>query len=77
MELIRLIWDFRGPDSARTASHHEHHLEEYARAQQLEPGLTGMKTISDDYSLAYLVVKRDDMVAVRDALRPHRGEIHQ
>jgi hypothetical protein len=26
---IKLIWDFRGPASAKTAEHHEIHLKEY------------------------------------------------
>ncbi|MEH6682649.1 MAG: hypothetical protein V7724_19055 [Sediminicola sp.] len=74
---IKLIWDFRGPDSKRTAEHHERHLTEYIMHEKLEMGITGSKTYSEMHSIAYLVVDRTDMPATRDALRPHRGEIYE
>lgn len=77
MEQIKLIWDFRGPDAVRTASHHEVHLQEFAKMKQLDPGLTGMQIINEMYALAWLVVKRENMIEVRDALKPHRGEVYQ
>jgi hypothetical protein len=50
---IKLIWDFRGPASAKTAEHHEIHLKEY------------------------IVVTDENMIQVRDALKPHRGEVFE
>ena len=76
MDMIKLIWDFRGPDSAMTASQHERHLRDYASSASLSPGITGLQEISDEYSLAYLVIQREDMVQVRDALKPHRAEVY-
>ena len=32
---IKLIWDFRGPASAKTAEHHEIHLKEYIAIEKL------------------------------------------
>ncbi len=75
-DLIKLIWDFRGPDSEMTAQHHERHLREFVTARNLSPGITGSERISDSYSLAFLVVSRADMIMVRDSLKPHRGEIY-
>jgi len=77
MDQIKLIWDFRGPDAVRTAAHHEHHLKEYAEREKLSPGITGMQIMNEMYAIAYLVVRKDDMIPVRDALRPHRGEVYQ
>ena len=53
---IKLIWDFRGEASAKTAEHHEIHLKE---------------------SIAFMVVTDENMNAVRDALKPHRGAIFE
>ena len=29
MRKLKLIWDFKGPDSEKTAAHHLIHLDEY------------------------------------------------
>ena len=75
MRRLKLIWDFRGPDAERTAAHHEIHLKEYATAEALANTVTGTETHSDLHSLAYLVVDENAMKPVRDALKPHRGQL--
>lgn len=77
MKKIKLIWDFRGYDSKTTAEHHEIHLKEYVSNQNLSLNITGVESFSDLYSIAYLVVNEDEMIAVRDTLRPHRGEWYE
>lgn len=75
--LLKLIWDFKGPDSARTAEHHALHLEEYMRNNKLSPGITGYDTVTPEHHIAYLVVYENEMPTVRDALKPHRGQVYQ
>jgi hypothetical protein len=75
-KLIKLIWDFRGPAASRTAEHHEIHLKEYIASEKLSENITGFTVINEFYSLAYLVVDQSEMILVRDALKPHRGEIY-
>ena len=70
-----MIWDFRGPGAKEVARHHAVHLKEYAAAESL-PELTGVKDLSDLHSTAFLVVNEGRMPAVRDALKPHRGEVY-
>ncbi len=72
---IKLIWDFRGPEAKKTAEHHEIHLKEYLQIEDLDVTITGCKHVNDMYSIAFLVVTEDQMISVRDALRPHRGEL--
>tara|TARA_R110002051_G_scaffold139976_3_gene212777 strand:+ start:716 stop:958 length:243 start_codon:yes stop_codon:yes gene_type:complete len=72
---IKLIWDFRGPVAEKTAEHHELHLKEFLNAEKLSLDITGVTHINDFYSLAFLVVEETEMLKVRDALKPHRGEI--
>lgn len=77
MRKIKLIWDFRGPASAKTAEHHEIHLKEYIAAEQLPLEITGFEIHGEMLAIAYMVVEESDMIAVRDALKPHRGEVYE
>lgn len=90
---LKLIWDFRGPGASKTAEHHEQHLRDYVIAHGLHSStstmmdsgtdtrrdlnITGHRDVSDTYSYAFMVVAESEMPAVRDALKPHRGEIHK
>lgn len=72
---IKLIWDFRGPTSAKTAEHHEIHLKEFIEAEKLQLNITGFEIYNEMQAIAFMVVTDENMIAVRDALKPHRGEI--
>ena len=74
---IKLIWDFRGPTASEVARHHEKHLREYIVAEDLPLNITGFKDFSSAHSIAYMVVEETDMLSVRDALIPHRGEVYE
>ncbi len=73
---IKLIWDFRGPQAEITAKRHAHHLEEFTAAKALQLELNGHEKISDMHSIAYMVVFESAMPEVRDALKPHRGQLY-
>lgn len=74
---IKLIWDFRGPASAKTAEHHEIHLKEFILAENLPLNITGFEIYNELYAIAYMVVTDENMISVRDALKPHRGELYE
>jgi hypothetical protein len=74
---IKLIWDFRGPAAEKTAEHHEIHLKEYIAIEKLALNITGFKIINDMHAIAFMVVTDENMIAVRDALKPHRGEVFE
>ena len=74
---IKLIWDFRGSTASKTAEHHEIHLKEFIKAENLELEITGFESHNDMYASAYMVVEEKNMITVRDALKPHRGEVYQ
>jgi hypothetical protein len=76
MRKLKLIWDFRGPDSKKTAEHHLIHLKEYININTLDISITGIETLSDMHNLAFLVVNEADMKPIRDALKPHRGQVY-
>jgi len=75
--MIKLIWDFRGPAAQKTAEHHEIHLKEFIIAENIISNSTGNKQVNEMHSIAYMVVKKEDMITVRDLLKPHRGEIYE
>ncbi len=74
MRQLKLIWDFRGPTAAKVAEHHEIHLKEYIITNAVKSYKTGVETIHDLHSIAFMVVDEDDMKPIRDHLKPHRGQ---
>lgn len=74
---IKLIWDFRGPASEKTAQHHEIHLKEYIAIEKLPIEITGFEVYNEMYAIAFMVVNDENMIQVRDALKPHRGELFE
>lgn len=75
--LIKLIWDFRGPDAEKIADHHVIHLREFVAIEKLPLTIMDKQVINDVHSIAYLVVNDEQLIAVRDALKPHRGELYE
>ncbi|MGH2665110.1 hypothetical protein [Flavobacterium sp.] len=74
---IKLIWDFRGPSAAKTAEHHEIHLREYIETEKFPINITGYEVLNDMHAIAYMVITDENMIQVRDALKPHRGEVFE
>lgn len=73
---IKLIWDFRGPTALKTAEHHVKHLNEFIAMEKTALNITGYNEINDMYSTAFMVVEENEMIKVRDLLKPHRGEVY-
>ena len=76
MRKIKLIWDFRGPSASKIAKHHEIHLKDYIKIEQLNINLTGIEELSKTHAIAFLVVNESLMKPLRDALKPHRGQVY-
>ncbi|MBQ0768764.1 MAG: hypothetical protein KBT58_05695 [Bizionia sp.] len=76
MRKLKLIWDFKGPDSLKIAQHHEIHLKEFIAIEKLSLNITGFEAISDMHTIAFMIVNDDEMPPVRDALKPHRGQLY-
>ncbi len=76
MRKLKLIWDFRGPNALKTAEHHEIHLKEYIVINKLDVNITGIEKLTDMHAIAFLVVNETDMKLIRDALKPHRGQVY-
>lgn len=70
---LKLIWDFKGPTSKKTAEHHCIHLKEFAQIEKLHFYEVNVFEISEMHAYAYITVDEKDMKTYRDALKPHRG----
>ena len=76
MRKLKLIWDFHGPDANKIAQHHEIHLKQYIQLNKLDIEITGVETLGELHSIAFLVVDETFMKPIRDALKPHRGQVY-
>jgi len=74
---IKLIWDFRGPASAKTAEHHLIHLKEYIQSEKLPLTITGVEIQNEMLAIAYVVVTDEHLILLRDALKPHRATLYE
>ncbi len=72
---LKLIWDFKGPNAAQTAAHHVIHLNEFIERDHINSLGTGTQQISDMHHIAFLGILESAMPPVRDALKPHRGQL--
>ncbi len=75
MRKLKLIWDFRGPDALKIAKHHVIHLKEYSQLETLKLNIIGFETLSELHTIAFMVVNETEMKPIRDALKPHRGQV--
>lgn len=75
---VKLIWDFRGPDALQTAKHHEIHLKDFIKKEQItDRDITGVEEINDMHAVAYWVINEKDIKIFRDILKPHRATVYE
>ncbi|UZH55980.1 hypothetical protein JRG66_03655 [Salinimicrobium tongyeongense] len=74
---LKLIWDFHGPDAEITAKHHAVHLREFLNKNTLSLDISGSEKLSNTHAIAFMVVTKAEMPPVRDALKPHRGQLYE
>lgn len=73
MQKIKLIWDFNGVDSLKTAKHFNIHLEEFLEKEEILFHTTGLVSISDYHNIAYLVIDKQYIDKIKHALKPQRA----
>lgn len=76
MKLIKLIWDFRGPNAKPTAEHHAKHLSEFAKTENLKSSFSAVEEVTENHIIAFLVVEEDMMNELRERLKPNRGQLY-
>ena len=76
MRKLKLIWDFRGPEALKIAEHHHIHLKDYITIEKLNVSISGYDAISEMHAIAYMVIDENNMKPIRNALKPHRGQVY-
>ncbi|MBT8262865.1 MAG: hypothetical protein KJO05_08585 [Bacteroidia bacterium] len=76
MELIKLIWDFRGPNAAAIAKHHAIHLNEFIHSEKLQNSMSGTESISEMHHIAFMITEKELMQSLRERLKPNRGQLY-
>lgn len=74
---VKLIWDFRGPNAMPIAKHHIEHLSEYAEAENLQNAIFGDEAVTPMHHMAFMIVDHAVMDKLREALKPHRGQLYE
>ncbi len=73
-EKIKLIWDLRSIDAKEVAEHHVKHVTEYIASKGLKNTTVFCEEIFPHYYMAYILTTKNNMIQIRDDLKPHRGE---
>lgn len=73
--MIKLIWDFRSIDGEKIAEHHVKHLNEYIQANKITNSKAEHSLISPNHWIAFITTPKTNMIQLRDALKPQRGEV--
>lgn len=71
---LKLIWDFFGEDAKPIADHHVIHLKEFASNNNIPFHEASSDILNENQCIASITIDEQNMIIVRDALKPHRGE---
>ena len=70
---IKLIWEFYGTDAVETAKHHVVHLKEFGEKNKINLHACDIEE-QEQAAIAFMIVDETNMIAIRDSLRPKRGQ---
>ena len=74
MKLIKLIWDFKGPSSNKTAEHFKSHLDQFLKIENKTFSDLGLEIVNDSYSFVFVIISIDDLNFFKEKLKPNRGQ---
>lgn len=74
MKLIKLIWDFKGPSSNKTAEHFKSHLDQFLKIENKTFSDLGLEIVNDSYSFVFIITSTDDLNFFKEKLKPNRGQ---
>lgn len=75
MSYLKLIWDFKGPNSEHIAKHHEIHLKEFFDLEKKQLIKSGMESLNLSHHVAYAIIDKSDLEYIKKSLKPHRGQL--
>ena len=70
---VKLVWNFSGEGSLRTAEHHLIHLKEYCKTERIDVFEFGTEEKDQFSSDSYMIVTDELVNKLRGSLKPHQG----
>ena len=70
---VKLVWNFNGEDSLRTAKHHLIHLKEYCKTERIDVFEFGAEEKNQFSSYSYLIIRDELVKKISGILKPHQG----
>ncbi len=69
----KLIWNFNGANSLKTAEHHLIHLKEFSQIESIPLLRSGIDEINSMTCEAFVLVEMDWVEKLRTQLKPNKG----
>ena len=72
---VKLTWNFSGNDSKKIADHFLIHLNEYIKHNDIIFFDMSVHILNEFSSTAYIIINQENLIKIRDDLRPHQAFI--
>ena len=72
-----MIWEFRGEEAKQYALHHAKHLKEFSIKKKIQNYSSGIESVSEDFSIAYLTVNKAEWEEIANVLRPDKAYVEK
>ena len=69
----KLVWNFSGEGSLKTAEHHLIHLKEYCQREKVKVLEYGTERENDFSACSFMIVYKELAAKLRVSLKPHQG----
>jgi len=73
MQKIKLIWEFRGRNTLKMATHYNKHIKEYFELKNIDLIDSGHEIINEFHHISFAIIKKENVNLVKQALKPHRA----
>ena len=77
MKKIKLIWDFNGTDSNKTAEHFHIHLIDFLKKNQILKYTSKVELVNEFHSINFLIIDEVYVNLIKNALKPNKAYIVQ
>lgn len=72
---VKMFWDFKGPNSKKTAEHHCIHLKEFFEVEEIQVQIIEVEEYTPMFSAAIAIVDEEHVSKCREQLKPNRGQL--
>ena len=73
MKKIKLIWDFNGIESNKTAEHFHIHLKEFLKKHQIIDYISNVELVNEFHAINFLIVDEVHVKIIKNSLKPNRA----